>query len=152
MKTLKKQFLFDLADIIDADGRIAKALPRMVKPDTSTELKEAILSLAKDTEGQVRKVEQLFECFGASATVKPDCNGVEGGRDLADEEALMFALRVVEQGDRPVNGSPREWVIASYDCLKEWTNQQGSAEGADFLEQILAEEEIARHRDRKEAI
>lgn len=157
MKTLKSKFLFDLAEIINADDRIAKALPRMIKADTSVELKEAILSLARDTEGQVRKVEQLFECFGESATLKPDCrHGDEiaerGGSVLADEGALISALKVVDQGDRPINGCSREWVIASYGCLKEWTNHQGSSEGADLLEQILAEEEKAGQSDRKEAI
>ena len=154
MKTLKSQFLFDLAEIFKSEYRIAKALPRMIKFDTSLELKEAILSHARETAAQARKVEQLFECFGQSATGcttaghwTQDDEIAAGGNYLDDEGALISALKVVELGDRPIDGSPREWEIASYGCLKEWTNQQCCAEGADLLEEILAEEEMARQSD-----
>lgn len=154
MKTLKSQFLVDLAEIFDAEYRIARALPKMNKSDISAELKEAILSHARETEWQVRKVEQLFECFGLSATRKPQCatagHATQGdeiadgcGSSLADEGALLSALKVVEQGDRPINGSSREWEIAAYRCLKQWINEHGNSQGAEFLEQILAEEEMA---------
>jgi ferritin-like metal-binding protein YciE len=151
MKKIKSQFLFDLGKIYDVEHRIAKALPQMVKPDTSEDLKLAILTHAKQSEQYVTKVEQIFECFGETAGgyVKSAIAEGEGTSDkidssLAEAAALISALKMVEQGGLPPQGLQREWEIASYGCLHEWASLLGSAESADLLEQILEEDRAAR--------
>jgi ferritin-like metal-binding protein YciE len=60
MKTLKDLFLDELADKYDAEHRMVKALPKMAKAATCPDLKEAIQSHLKETEGHVQKLEQVF--------------------------------------------------------------------------------------------
>ena len=54
MKTLNDLFLDELADIYDAEKRLVKALPKMVKAATCTHLKKAILSHLEETKGQIK--------------------------------------------------------------------------------------------------
>jgi ferritin-like metal-binding protein YciE len=154
MRTLKNQFLFDLGKVYDAEYRIAKALPQMIKPDTSEDLKRAILSHARDTESHVTKVEEIFECFGhcpGGNTAEVDSQGDPITADfritVANDSALISALKMIEHNGMPPGGCQREWEIASYGCLNEWAKLLGNSEGADLLEQILEEEQAARQGD-----
>ena len=63
MKTLKDLFMDELADMYDAERRIVKALPKMAKAATCSDLKAAIHSHLKETEGHVTKLEQVFKSF-----------------------------------------------------------------------------------------
>jgi ferritin-like metal-binding protein YciE len=63
MKTLKDLFLDELADMYDAERRIIKALPKMAKAATCTDLKQAFQSHLKETEGHAKKLEQVFQSF-----------------------------------------------------------------------------------------
>lgn len=146
MSALKNQFLFDLEIIYDVEHRIAKALPKMIKSDTSDDLKLAILSHARNTEEHVTKVEQIFECFGHSAGGKAeDATADDFSSSVAsDDAALISALKTVEHHGTPSAGCQREWEIASYGCLNEWAKLLGNSEAADLLEQILEEEDADR--------
>lgn len=151
MKSIKSQFLDDLGNAYDAEYRIAKALPQMVKPDTSAELKQAILSHAKETMRHVILLEQIFEWFGQPVERKLDIAAAavadEFGSLLARDPDLLSALKMLEQGSPPPDETPSEWQVASYSCLHEWANLLGNAEGADFLEQVLAEDKAAKRND-----
>ncbi len=151
MKSIKQQFLFDLADIYDAENRIAKALPKMIKDDTSPELKTAILAHAKEIECHVVRVEKIFECFGEAVrggSIRTLDELLGEGEDaeaqfigsLTSAAALITALQKVEPHEINSLRCQREWEIASYGCLQEWAGLFGSAEGADLLEQIIDEE------------
>ena len=63
MNTLKTLFLAELADIYDAEKRIAKALPKMAKAATCNDLKAAFTSHLEETKGHVTKLEEVFACF-----------------------------------------------------------------------------------------
>jgi ferritin-like metal-binding protein YciE len=151
MKSIKQQFLFDLADIYDAENRIAKALPKMIKTDTSPELKQAILAHAREIECHVTKVEEIFECFGetvnGSSTKSMDellAEGMDAEAEFIDSlnsaSDLITALQKVEPHGVKSFRCQREWEIASYGCLNDWAGLLGSAEGADLLEKIIEEE------------
>ena len=56
MKTLKDLFLDEIADMYDAERRIVKALPKLVKAATSEKLKAALLAHLQETEGHVTKL------------------------------------------------------------------------------------------------
>ena len=147
MKSIKSQFLCDLGKAYDAESRIAKALPEMIKPDTSDDLKRLILAHAKETARHVMLLEQIFEWFGQPVAQKltiaaADGTTMEFDSTLAQDSDLMSALRMIEQGSPPANGSKREWEGSSYNCLHDWANLLGNAEGAHFLEQILEEERL----------
>jgi ferritin-like metal-binding protein YciE len=56
MKGLKELFLDELADIYDAEHRLTKAIPKMIKAATHEELKEALQQHLDETEHQLTRL------------------------------------------------------------------------------------------------
>jgi len=143
MKTLKDLFLNELADMYDAERRIVKALPKMAKAATCDDLKAAIQSHLKESEGHVKKLEQVFHSFDEKArgqTCEATVGLIEEGDEIAGEfkdspainAALISAAQKVEH-----------YEMASYGCLHEWAGLLGNAQAAGLLQQILDEEKAA---------
>src|SRR6185295_6261252 len=143
MKTLQDLFLDELADMFDAENRLTKALPKMAKAATHDDLREAFESHLEETEGHVRKVEQVFEAFGKTAKSKK-CDAmtglVEEGQEIASDNkgcptinaALISAAQKVEH-----------YEIASYGCLVEWAKQLDQDSAVRLLQETLDEEKAA---------
>src|SRR5215210_2642794 len=74
---LKELFVDELRDIYWAEKHITKALPKMAKGATSTELVNAFQEHLTVTEGQIGRVEQVFEQLNLSARAKK-CEAMEG--------------------------------------------------------------------------
>jgi ferritin-like metal-binding protein YciE len=143
MKTLKDLFLDEVGDVYDAERRIVKALPKLVKATTCEKLKAALLTHLKETESHVTKLEQVFKSLDQKAkgkTCKTTVALLEEGGDIAAEfkgspalnAALISAAQKVEHHE-----------IASYGALHEWAKLLGNSEAAGLLEQILGEEKAA---------
>jgi ferritin-like metal-binding protein YciE len=142
-KTLKDLFLDELADMYDAEKRIVKALPKMAKAATCPDLQGAIEKHLKETEGHVKKLEQVFQAFGEKAVGKT-CEATKGlleeGDEIAEEfkdspainAALIAAAQKVEH-----------YEMASYGCLHEWAGLLDNQKAAGLLEDILNEEKAA---------
>lgn len=143
MKNLKDLFLDELADMYDAERRIVKALPRMAKAATSAELKKAVQSHLKETEGQVKKLEQVFRSFGEKAAGKT-CEATVGLLEEGDQIAAEF------KGSSAINAAlisalqkVEHYEMASYGCLHEWAELLQQHDAAGLLKEILDEEKRA---------
>ena len=143
MKTLKELFLDELADMYDAEHRLIKALPKMAKASTCDDLKGAFQSHLKETEGHVKKLEQVFRSFGEKAKGKK-CEATVGLLEEGDEIASEF------KGSPAINAAlisaaqkVEHYEIASYGCLHEWAGLLGNKQAAGLLEEILAQEKAA---------
>ena len=143
MKTLKDLFLDEVGDMYDAERRIVKALPKLVKAATCEKLKAALLAHLKETEGHVTKLEQVFQTLDQKAkgnTCKTTVALLEEGGDIVTEfkgspalnAALISAAQKVEHHE-----------IASYGALHEWAKLLGNSKAAELLEEILGEEKAA---------
>ena len=88
-KTLEDLFLGELKDIYDAEHRITKALPKMVKAATSPGLKTALQKHLTETEGQIAKLDQVFKSIGQPAKGKK-CEATVGLLEEGDEIAKTF--------------------------------------------------------------
>ena len=143
MKILKDLFLDELADMYDAERRIVKALPKMAKAATCDDLKGAFQSHLKETEGHVKKLQQVFQCFGEKAKGKT-CEATVGLLAEGDEIAADF------KGSPAINAAlisaaqkVEHYEMASYGCLHEWAGLLGNKEAAGLLQEILDEEKAA---------
>ena len=146
MKTLKNLFMDELADMYDAEHRIVKALPKMAKAATCPDLKAAIQSHLKETQGHVKKLEQVFQSFGVKARGKK-CEATVGLLEEGDEIAADF------KGSPAINAAlisaaqkVEHYEMASYGCLHEWAGLLGNEKAAGLLQEILDEEKAANEK------
>ena len=142
-KTLKNLFLGELQDMYDAEHRIVRALPKMVKAATCTELQAALQKHLKETEGQITKLDQVFKSIGETAKAKK-CEATVGLLKEGDEIAAEF------KGSPAINAAlisagqkVEHYEIASYGCLHEWAGLLGHQKAAGLLEEILNQEKAA---------
>jgi len=140
MKTLKDLFLDELADMYDAEHRIIKALPKLAKAATCSDLKAAFQSHLKQTEAQVKRLEQVFQSFGKKAKGKT-CEATVGLLKEGDEIAAEF------KGSPSINAAliaaaqkVEHYEMAAYGCLHAWAGLLGNRPAADLLQETLNEE------------
>jgi len=97
-KDLKALFVHQLKDTYFAENAILKALPQMAEAAQSEELKGALAVHLKETEGQVKRLEQVFQLVGErpegvlSEAQIPDCPGLsipEQAQELAQLHQMM---------------------------------------------------------------
>ena len=69
-KALDDLFLETLKDIYYAEKQILKALPKMAKNAKSDELRQAFEKHRDETEGQIERLESIFEMLGKPARGK----------------------------------------------------------------------------------
>src|SRR5262249_22747047 len=74
----------ELKDIYDAEKRLTKAIPKMVKNASSGQLRAALEEYLEVTKGQVQRLEECFDLLGVPAKAKP-CAGMKGLIEECDE-------------------------------------------------------------------
>ena len=142
-KTLADLFLDELQDIYDAEHRITKALPKLVKAATSPELQTALQKHLKETEGQIAKLEQVFKSIGEPAKAKK-CDASVGLLEEGDAIAKEFkGSPAIDAALISAGQKVEHYEIASYGCLAEWAEQLGNSEAAELLRETLEEEKAA---------
>ena len=139
-KTLEDLFHDMLKDVYYAERQILKALPKMAKGAQSSELKAAFEKHRNETEGQVERLQQVFEIFGKRAQGKA-CPAIEGileeGAEILDEFKDTAAL---DAGLVSAAQAVEHYEIARYGTLKRWAETLGMADAAKLLGQTLDEE------------
>jgi len=140
-KTLDDLFLDTLKDIYYAEKQILKTLPKMAKAAQSEELRAGFEQHAEETEGQIERLEQVFELIGKPARGKT-CDAILGiieeGKSIMDEFKGTSAL---DAGLISSAQAVEHYEIARYGTLKAWANQLGMKDAVKLLEQTLQEEE-----------
>ena len=77
IENLQKLFVDELKDVYDAEHQILEALPKMSEAATSPKLKRAFTEHRQETQGQVRRLEQVFRGLGKEPERKT-CEGTKG--------------------------------------------------------------------------
>jgi len=139
-KTLDDLFLETLKDMYHAEKQILRALPKMGKAADSDQLRQAFETHRKETEGQVARLEQVFEMLGKPARGKP-CEAIQGiieeGKEVMDDfkgsDALDAGLLAGAQ-------AVEHYEISRYGTLKSWAMQLRMNDAAELLDQTLQEE------------
>ena len=139
-KDLNDLFLDTLKDVYFAEKQILKALPKMAKAAQSDQLRAAFEKHHGETEGQVERLEQVFELLDKPARGKT-CDAIQGildeGKEVMEEykgcEALDAGLLAAAQ-------AVEHYEIARYGTLKQWALQLGMKDAARLLDETLQEE------------
>ena len=139
-KQLDDLFLDTLKDIYYAERQILKALPKMAKAATSPELKAGFEQHHTETEGQVERLQQVFEILGKPARGKT-CDAILGileeGKEIMDEYKGAVAL---DAGLVAAAQAVEHYEIARYGTLVTWAQQLGHNDIAQLLSATLEEE------------
>jgi ferritin-like metal-binding protein YciE len=139
-KDLNELFLDTLKDIYYAEKQILKALPKMAKAANSDKLRAAFEKHHDETEGQIERLEKIFELLGKAARGKK-CDAIEGildeGKEIMEEYADTPAL---DAGLLAAAQAVEHYEISRYGTLKAWALKLNNPQAAKLLDQTLAEE------------
>ena len=144
MKSLDDLFLLHLKDIYYAERQILKALPKMAKAAQSDKLKQAFTQHREETQGQIERLQQVFEKIGkrAAGTTCEAINGIiEEGEELLEE--FKEASPVRDAGLIAAGQAVEHYEMARYGALVAFAKVSGKNEVVSLLEQTLEEEKKA---------
>jgi ferritin-like metal-binding protein YciE len=140
---LREALVDEIRDLYNAEKQLTKALPKMAKGATSEELREALESHLEETEGQVTRLERVFELLEEKPRGK-HCAGMagiveEGSEKLQEdaEDSVMDAMLIASAQ------KVEHYEIGSYGTAIAWAEALGLTEVAEVLGETLAEEKAA---------
>ncbi|WFU43426.1 DUF892 family protein [Bradyrhizobium sp. CB82] len=140
-KTLNDLFLATLKDIYFAENKIIKTLPKMAKAAQSKDLTAAFNKHLKETQGQVKRLDQVFKMLGKPARGKP-CEAING---IADEGAEIMkefkGAPALDAGLLAAAQAVEHYEISRYGTLRTWAEELGMQDAARLLQETLDEEE-----------
>jgi ferritin-like metal-binding protein YciE len=143
LENLETLYVDELKDAYDFEHQILDALPRMEESATHPELQAAFREHRRETENQVRRLEQVFNSLGRDAERKT-CKGMKGllaegeeyvkarGDDATIDAALISGAQRVEH-----------YEMAVYGTLRTYARALGHEDQATLLNQSLEEEGAA---------
>src|SRR5579863_272236 len=139
-KDLSELFVDTLKDVYYAEKQIYKSLPKMAKAANSDQLRAAFEKHHDETEGQIERLEQIFEQIGKPARGKK-CDAIEGildeGTEIMDEYKGEPAL---DAGLLAAAQAVEHYEISRYGTLKAWARELGLNDAVRLLDQTLDEE------------
>jgi ferritin-like metal-binding protein YciE len=139
-KTLQDLFLETLKDIYYAEKQMIRMLPKMAKTADSPELKEALERHREETEGQVERLNQIFDTMEKPARGKT-CEAILGLVDEAKEVMEDFqGSEALDAGLLSSTQAVEHYEISRYGTLKTWAGQLGMNDAVKLLDQTLQEE------------
>jgi ferritin-like metal-binding protein YciE len=143
IKSMDDLFLHTLQDIYYAENKIVTSLPSMIETAHDAQLKQGLQSHLKETEGQVQRLEQVFQMLGQKPK-STSCPAIDGIIEEADEvtgevddkdvldAAVIAAAQAVEH-----------YEITRYGSLIAWAKRLGRGDAARVLKETLNEEKAA---------
>ncbi len=139
-KNLESLFYDGLKDIYYAERKILKALPKMARGASGDDVRKAFEKHKEETEGQVERLQQVFEIFGKRAQGKtcPAIDGIlEEGEEVLDEYKGTPAL---DAGLVAAAQAVEHYEIARYGTLKRWAQMLNLPQAVDLLDETLQQE------------
>jgi ferritin-like metal-binding protein YciE len=140
IKNMDDLFVHTLRDIYYAENQILKNLPDMIEKASDPQLKQGFQTHLRETEGQVKRLEQVFRMHGVEAK-GVNCPAIDGilkeakevAGEVEDKNVLDAALIAAAQ-------AVEHYEITRYGSLIAWANQLGRSDCARVLQQNLDEE------------
>ena len=137
-KTLNDLFLAHLKDVYYAEKKIYRTLPKMVKAAQEPELKKAFTTHREETQGQIERLEQVFEMIGKRPQTKP-CEAINGIVAEGEETIEDFGeSSAIDTGLVAAGQAVEHYEMARYGALAGWATQLGMPEAAKAAQRNLA--------------
>jgi ferritin-like metal-binding protein YciE len=138
--TFDDLFVHALQDIYYAEHQLTKAIPKMAAKATNPELKAGFEKHLAETEGQIARLDRVFDLYGQKAK-QIDCPAIDGiikeaneiAGEVEDKAVLDAALIAAAQ-------AVEHYEITRYGTLIAWAKQLGRDDIAAILAETLAEE------------
>jgi ferritin-like metal-binding protein YciE len=139
-KSLEDLFHETLKDIYYAERKILKALPKMKRAAQSEDLRAAFDKHHQETEGQIERLQHVFELINKPARGKA-CDAIEGiiaeGEEIIDEFKGSPAL---DAGLISAAQAVEHYEITRYGTLKRWALELKLNKAVNLLDETLKEE------------
>ena len=141
LATMRDLMVTELQELHSAETQLLSAMPALLKAVTSPELLDGMTRHMQETEGQVRRLEEVLSQLGEQP----------GRRHSRAAEALLTEVREIAQ--MPGNSDVKDAAllaaqkkfehveIACYGTAVTHARQAGNQQAADLLAQSLDEEE-----------
>jgi ferritin-like metal-binding protein YciE len=140
-KKLDDLFHDTLKDIYYAEKKILAALPKMAKAAQSEDLSAAFEKHHGETEGQIERLEQVFELIEEKPQGKK-CAAIEGILEEGQEIMKEFkGSPALDAGLLAAAQAVEHYEISRYGTLKTWAKELGHDDAAKLLQETLDEEE-----------
>lgn len=137
---LEDLFYDTLKDIYYAERKILRALPKMARAASSPELKAAFEKHRDETEGQVERLQEVFELLGKRAQGKT-CDAIEG--IISEGEEIIGSFKntpAIDAGLISAAQAVEHYEITRYGTLKRWAGVLGLSKAVKLLDETLEEE------------
>jgi len=143
LESLQQAFGHKLQCLYDVELRLVEALPKMREAATNPELKQGFGSHLTETEGQVLRLERIFQMLNEKpqrvtasvlkALVAEGDEIISAKGEPSVKDAVLIAVgRSVEHHE-----------MALYETAVTWAQALGLSEAAELLQETLEEEESA---------
>jgi ferritin-like metal-binding protein YciE len=135
-------FEHELKDIYDAEQKLSRELENMAKKATNEELAEGFLHHQQETEGQIKRLEEVFGIVGNKPS-RETCHGINGLIEeyktfVKEEDPSPELLDVFSSGAAL---KVEHYEIASYSSLIKLASQAGLTDAVSLLQENLIEEQ-----------
>ena len=146
LNTLHDVYIDELRDLYNMETQLTKAMPRIAKAVSHSELKSALDNHLQETETHVDRLEQVFEMAGQKVRGKK-CTAMEG---ILEEAQNLISGDINDNAlDAALIGAAQKiehYEIAGYGTVRTWARQLGFDDQADLLEETLSEEKAANEK------
>ena len=140
LDTLEKLYVDELRDIYNAENQLLKALPKMAKGASSSDLKDAFKTHLRQTESHVERLEQIFAELDESPKGKT-CHGMKGlieeGSEILKEDGEESVL---DAGIIVAAQKVEHYEMAAYGSARTFARLLGQDKAAELLQSTLDEE------------
>ncbi len=141
INSLTDFFIHALSDIYNAEKQLTRALSKLARESSNTELVDAFKKHYEETQGQIERLDQLIESEPNIKLKRMKCHAMEGLIDEANE-----VIEATEKGSVRDAGliaaaqKVEHYEIASYGTLCTLASQLGLKKAKDLLSATLEEE------------
>jgi ferritin-like metal-binding protein YciE len=137
---LKELYIDELKDLYNAENQLIKALPKMAKAASSSELRQGFEKHLEQTKVHAKRLEEIFQTLGESPKGKT-CKAMQGlveeGAETMKEdfEGSLMDAALIGSAQRV-----EHYEIAAYGTVCAFAEELGETEHVSLLTQTLEEE------------